>query len=298
MNLYFILIELFILGLTLYLFAYKQELAVLYIPVILFARITIEPLTPAFLYYTIVSLLILYLAYKNAGFLRENIFALLLIILYAVLVTQTEDFETIRSSFFALIWLFLSIPLVSAIYKKHDKDTVMEELASAAFLILAVFIVNVAFSTVFSYSPKLMYGITSGILYGNLYATDFNILGIAVFIVLWNAISKRNLLFLATSIVAIAFIMLSFRRSVMGTTMLGVAAVLLILFSQHSFRKTALFIVLALFAGFVIVMNTSFVDVFIARYEQRKLDERELGEETRFLEYDILYQDIDRKSVV
>src|SRR5690606_19079263 len=39
-------------------------------------------------------------------------------------------------------------------------------------------------------------------------------------------------------------------------------------------------------------VNTSFLDLFSERYELRDLDNRELGEEKRFLEYELIYSDM------
>lgn len=292
MNLFFFTLELFTVGFAIYVLIYKKELALLYIPVIIFSRIVITPLIPASIYYSIVSFIIIYSIYKNTNFFRENFFSLLLIILYTFLLTQSSDLEIVRPSFFSVIWLFLSIPLIVSIYKKYSRDVILEELAFSSFIILAIFILNVLMSSLTGFSPKLMYGITSGILFGNLYATDFNILAFALFIILLYIISKRNPLYFLTFVISLAFIMLSFRRSVMGVSLLGLAVILFIFLTQKSIRNLVIFGGLTILISCVIVLNTNFLDVFVERYEQRKLAERELGEETRFLEYDIIYQDL------
>lgn len=292
MNLFFLAIELFTIGFAIYVLLYKKELAIVYIPVIIFSRIVATPITPASFYYGLVSFFIIFFIYKNPSFFKENIFSLLLFILYSILLTQSTDLETIRPAFFSVIWLFLCIPLINSIYKKYSRDVVLKELAFSAFIILAIFILNVLMSSLKGYSPKLMYGITSGILFGNLYATDFNILAFALFIVLLYIINKKNPVYFLAFVVSLAFIMLSFRRSVMGMSLLGLAIILFIFMSQKSIKNLLVFGGLTAIIGFVILLNTSFMDVFIERYEQRKLAERELGEETRFLEYDIIYQDL------
>ncbi|WP_169336221.1 O-antigen ligase family protein [Pontibacter roseus] len=206
--------------------------------------------------------------------------------------TRTSNFETIRPSFFAVMWLFLSIPLISAIYKKYSREEVQRELTTSAFLILAIYIMNAGASTVMGYSPNLMYGITSGVLYGNLYATDFNIIAPAVFIVLLSVVSKRNLLYFSALVISFLITMLSFRRSVMGLCLLALAVVVFLLMNKKNSMKLVVFGAVSLVMGLVVAVNTNFMTVFVERYEQRKLAERELGEETRFLEYDILYKDM------
>lgn len=292
MNLFFLAIELFTFGFAIYVLFYKKELAIVYIPVIIFSRIVATAITPASVYYGLVSLFILYFIYKNPSFVRENVFSLLLIILYGILLTQSTDLETIRSGYFAVTWLFLCIPLINSIYKKYSREVILKELAFSAFIILAIFILNVLMSSLKGYSPKLMYGITSGVLFGNLYATDFNILAFALFIILYYVINKKNPIYFITFIVSLAFIMLSFRRSVMGMSLLGIAIILFIFMARKNIKNLVVFGGLTAIIGFVVLLNTNFINVFIERYEQRKLAERELGEETRFLEYEIIYQDL------
>jgi O-antigen ligase len=292
MKLFFLAIELSTFCFAIYILVNKKELAILYIPVLIFSRIVATAISPASVYYGLIAIFIVYLVYKNPSFFKENLFSLLLIILYCILLTQSTDLETIRSSFFAVLWFFLGVPLISSIFKKYSRDIILKELAFSAFLILAIFILNVLMSSLNGYSPKLMYGITSGVLFGNLYATDFNILAFALFIILLYIIHKKNLIYFLTFIVSFAFIMLSFRRSVMGMSLMGIAIILFIFMNQKSLRNLIVFGGLSAVIGFVVLVNTNFVNVFIERYEQRKLAERELGEETRFLEYDIIYQDL------
>ncbi|WP_299701302.1 hypothetical protein [uncultured Pontibacter sp.] len=292
MNLFFLSVELFAIALTIYLLLYKKELSIIYIPVLIFARIVVTPLSPAMLYYATISILLFYCIYKNSSFFSENIFSLCLIILYLILVTRTTDFEAIRPGFFACLWLFLSLPLISSIYKKHSREIIFKELSTAAFLILCLFILNVIVSTMAGYSPHMMYGITSGILYGNLYATDFNILAIAAFVILAYAVRRRNAIYFITFMISLAFILLSLRRSVMGLSLLGIGIILFIFSTQKNIRNVIILALTISAFGAIVIMNTSFMTTFIQRYEQRKLAERELSEEKRFLEYEILYDDL------
>ncbi|MBD1397714.1 O-antigen ligase family protein [Pontibacter sp. JH31] len=292
MNLFFLTVELFTFVFAIYVLLYKKELAIVYVPVFIFSRVVATPIAPASAYYAMISLFIIYFIYNNPTFFKENIFSLLLIVLYSILLTRSTDLETIRPGLFSVIWLFLTIPLIHSIYKKFSRDEVLEELAFSAFIILALFILNVLVSSFYGYSPKLMYGISSGILFGNLYATDFNILAFALFIILLYVINQKKPIYFLAFIVSLAFIMLSFRRSVMGMSLLGIAVILFIFMFKKNIKNLVLFGGLTAVISFVVLLNTNFLDVFIERYEQRKLAERELSEETRFLEYDIIYQDL------
>lgn len=290
--LFFLITEIFIICFTIYLFLYKKELAILYIPTLLFAQTVTTPVLPAMTYYLIFTLFILYFIYYNTSFIRENPFSLVLLVYHAVLLTQSPEIENIRSPLFSVAWLFLAIPLIAAIYRKFTRDELLEELSRAAFILLLLFVVNVTLSTYTGYAPNAMYGITTGILYGNLYATDFNVLSLAAFVVLLRAVSRKSVVYFLLFVISFAFITLSLRRSVMGLAALGIAIAVLLLLTQRSLLKVAFFSGAAAIVGFLIIANTSFMTVFIERYEHRNLAERELEEEKRFLEYEVLYEDM------
>lgn len=292
MTAFFILVELATVFYAAYLLLKKQELAIIYIPTLLFAQTVITPVLPAILGYLMFSGIIAFFIYKNPLFFTNNFFSVLLIALTIFLIPKASDLVAIRPYLFSVFWLFLLIPLIISIYRKYYGRIIFQELAIASFVILCLFIVNVILSSIAGYAPHAMYGITSGILYGNLYATDFNILAIACFIVLLNAMGKRNVIFLAVFVIAISFILLSMRRSVMGLSALGVAFTMGIFLTPQNFKSTLGFTFFLVFVGFIIIINTSFMDLFAERYDLRDLDDRELGEEKRFLEYDLIFTDM------
>src|SRR5690606_19270430 len=121
---------------------------------------------------------------KNLLFFRTNIYCLLLCLLFLVLIPGSQDLVFLRPFLFAVFWLFILIPLIGSIYPKYPGRIVYKELSNVAFIILCLFCLNVIFSSLTGYAPNAMYNITTGVLYGNLYATDFNIIPIALFIVL------------------------------------------------------------------------------------------------------------------
>jgi O-Antigen ligase len=292
MSLFFLFLEAFIYGFALYLLVVKKDLAIIYLPVIFFTQTVITPAAPAVVYYATVTFLLATLLYRNSFFFLNNIYALLIAIYFLLLVPKSSDLELIRPFVFGVIWLFLSLPLISSIYRKFTRDQVFQELTHAATLILVIFIANVGVSSLYKYSPHSMYGITSGILFGNLYAANFNILPIAVFISALSLMKKRSTFQFLILIIALAFIMLTLRRSVMGLSMAGVIFAFLISLAQKNVKKVVLIGGLSILTGFIILSNTGFMSAFNERYELRDLDNRELEEEKRFEEYELILKDM------
>ena len=154
-----------------------------------------------------------------------------------------------------------------------------------------IFFANVVLSTYFKFNPYAMYGISTGIMYGNLYATDFNIIGIAIFILLLYSLKNIKIFNLALVAINIAFIVLSMRRSVLGITVIGMGIVAVIYLIQNP-KKILLFCGFALIAGVIVITRTNVLTSVSERYELRNLEERNLNEEARYFEYDMLYNDI------
>lgn len=234
MNAFFLVVEFSVFAYAVYIIAEKQELAIIYLPVLLFAQSLITPVLPAVLSYLMISSLIIFFIYKNPLFFTKNIFSILFIILTIFLIPGSNDLVAIRPFLFSVFWIFLLIPLIASVYQKYAGRIIFHELATASFFILCLFIANVIFSSISGYAPYAMYGITSGILYGNLFATDFNILAVALFIVLLKVMSKKDLASFIVFMLAISFIMLSMRRSVMGLSALGIAFTMLIFLTPQT----------------------------------------------------------------
>lgn len=292
MSTFFLVIELFSYAFAVFLFLKKRELAVVYLPVLIFANNLIEPVVPASVYYLTVSGLVFSLIFKNPSYYKNNIPAFLLFLYTIILLPRSSDLVLIRPYVFAILWLLTVIPVISSIYKKHSRELIFKELTNSALIILVLFVVNVLVSTVKGYSPHEMYGITKGILYGNVYAAGFNILSIAVFVVALGFINNKKLFHLLILAVAFSFIMLSLRRSVMGISFVGVAVAYLTLLTKEKAKLFFVMSSLTVMLGVVVYATTDIADQFTARYELRKLDERELAEEKRFIEYELLYKDM------
>lgn len=292
MNYFLLILELFMYGFAVYITVRKKELAILYLPVLFFTNTVIgEHAVSAFVYYGIVTAMLLFIMKDNIKFLKSNIYAILLVIYFFVLMGKAGNLGSIRQDLFNVMWLFLCIPIIPVLYKKYTRDTVMKELGQSSFIILAIFILNTALSSFLGYNVYSMYGITSGILYGNMFATDFNILAVAVFVLFLRALSTRNVLYLVVGVAALALLSLTLRRSVIGLAVMGTAIAMLLFFIQNI--KSALVLGVVMMAGAVfIVAKTNFVPSFNDRYQLRNLDERSLDEEKRLFEYNMLYGDM------
>jgi O-antigen ligase len=292
MKLFFLLVEIFMYLFAFYLLIYKRELSIIYIPVLLFVRSFIETILPVSLFVALVSGFFLVFFNKNPYFFYKNIWSFLSIIWYFFLLHKVSDLDLVKTVFVFMLWLFLCIPLINSIYQKYTKSEVLREMANASFIILVLFILNVMASTVFRFNPTEMYGISSGLFYGKLYATDFNILSTVIFISTLSLMKKRNIPFLIILVISMAFLMLTMRRSVMMLAMLGIGIAVFIHLDPKNIKTFVMVGVASVFFGFVILLTTPFLDIFKERYELRNLEERDLEGEHRFLEYELLYKDM------
>jgi len=293
MNTFLILIEIiFFHGMALFCILRKNERGIFYLPVLFFVDKIIDTPNPAVLYYGLVTLLIIICIAKNGFFFRNNIWSMILIVYFLILLNKSSDLVLIRPYVFSVTWLFLLIALIPSIYKKFPPQVVFKELSNACLMILMLFIVNALAATYYKYSPMEMYGITSGILFGNLWAAAFNTLPLALFVVFMYGISEKKALHLIISVITFFFIMLTLRRTVILLSAVGIIACLMTLMTRQ--KAKMLFITGGLIAviGFFVYNNTDFFQEFKERIELRKLDERELAEEKRFFEYSLLYDDM------
>ena len=282
----------FIYGLSIYLIFKKGELSIIYLPLLFFVEKIVGAIEPAYQYYGLVCLLILLLIIRNLGAFRNNIWSLLLIVYFLFLLNRSSNLQLIRPYVFSVIWLFTLVPLIPSIYKKYTVEVVMKELKQSCLLILILFIANAMAATLFKYAPIEMYGITSGVRYGNIWAAGFNTLPVAFLLIFLYGISERKLFYLFVSIVSVFFIMLTLRRTVMGLTAFAILISLLTMLTRQKSKMLLFSIGILAVAGYFIYTYTDFMSEFKERVELRKLDERDLAEEKRFIEYNLLYDDM------
>ncbi|OKL39560.1 hypothetical protein [Pontibacter flavimaris] len=292
MSHFFLLLEISSYMFMIYILLKKGELAIIYLPVIFFSRDVINPVLPATFSYFSMTFMVFYLVFRNPNYLKQNIPAILLFVYFIILLPRSADLEAIRPYIFSVLWLFTLIPLISTIYQKFPREIIFNNLRNTVLLILIIFIANVVISTINRFSPAEMYGITTGILYGNVYAAGFNILTFSIFIIALGTIQQRSIVSLVVLVIAISFLILSLRRSVIGMSFLGVGIAYLTLLTREKAKMFVLTGILICTIGFVLYSATDLADSFKERYELRKLDERELEEESRYLEYELLYKDM------
>ncbi|HUQ97510.1 MAG TPA: O-antigen ligase family protein [Chitinophagaceae bacterium] len=292
MKTFFLLIEVLSYAFALFILLKKKDLAIMYLPVLIFSNNLIVPVFSASLYYGVISGLLLSCIWSNATFYKNNVFAILLFIYFLFLLPRSGDLTLIRHDVFSMLWLFLSIPLIAALYQKYTSTVIFRELTTAALIILILFIANTAMATKTGYAPYAMYGITKGVLFGNLYGAGFNILASALFITVLKLVNNRKVIVFIISLLCFTFIMLTLRRSVMLVGAVGVIIAFLTLVTQKEAKNFIVLCSLCAVAGYLIYTNTGFKNEFEERYEMRKLDDRSMAEEKRFIEYELLYKDM------
>lgn len=292
MTFFFLLIEILVPLMAIYLIWVKGDISIVYLPFFLFCGDVIMRTFPALVGYIFNSLLVAYYVYHNPQFVKRNIFAVILIIYFFLLLPFSKDLIAIRPFFFSAIWLFLLIPVLSQIYHKNPRERIFNELSSSAFLILLLFIVNSVLSTLFNFNPRQQYGITSGILYGDLSLDNFNVLPFAAYVVLRKGIRDKNFLYIVVYLAAIFLILLTFRRSVMALCVLGTVVVLIELLDYRKIGDLVLYGSILSLVTLLVVYQTGFLELFWERYEMRGLDDRPLEQEGRMMEFGLLYRDL------
>ena len=171
MNTFLILIEIiFFHGLALYVIVKKNERGIFYLPTLFFVDRIISSPNPAVLFYGFISLILILCIARNGFFFRRNIASLLIVIYFLLLLNKSSDLVTIRPYVFSVSCLFILIALIPTIYKKFSAEVIFKELSNACLLILILFILNALASTYYKFSPMEMYNITSGVMFGNLWA--------------------------------------------------------------------------------------------------------------------------------
>jgi O-antigen ligase len=234
----------------------------------------------------------LYFIFFNLPHYNRNLFANLIIFYYFFLLTDTDDFIRIKHLFFGVITVFTCVSLIPEIYQQYSRKTIFDEVSKSTFLMMSLFVVNVVLSTSFGYNPYEIYGIKSGILYGRMSTDIYNIFPFAIIIVLRKGIKENNVHYLILYFLSIFFILLTMRRSVMALSFIGSLLVLIELVKFEEIKKFILYGMIIGVVSSIVISQTSFVDQFIERFEQRGLDNRPIEEESRLLEFGIVYKDL------
>jgi len=290
---FFLLVEIALPILAIYWIVRKQSLAIVYIPFIMFSYHIIDTRLPGFFQFFISAGLLGYLVIFNLPFVRQNPLSIIIFLYFLFLMKNVEvEFISIRPYLINVSWLFLGIGLIPHIFKKYPREKVFLELSSAAFLVMLIFCINTGFSTVFKYNPRAIYGITTGVLFGNISNDYYNIFPLALFLILRKGIQDKNVLYLGVYFISIFLVLLTLRRTVMVLSLVGTVLVMVELLDFQKIKQFLAYGIITLLITIVVISNTSFVPQLIERYEERDLDNRELENEGRLMEFDIIYKDL------
>jgi hypothetical protein len=291
---YFLLVELFFFIFTVYILIRKKELSIIYLPVLFFSRNIFIPSTRAMIWYMILVVIIGYAIYMNRGFSRNNPYAILLVIYFTILLFYSTDPAQARAYYTYSVVLFLSVPLIHNLYKIYNRSFIESEIYKMCYIVLLLFISNTMMATLTGYTGgRDMYGL-GGIYYGHLYASNFNILPIALFFILYQLSKRYSTMDILIAVVSVAFMVLSMRRGVMVAA-IAAAGIFVFMLTIQKNKSNAFVTVYAI--GIVIIMTflyTDLIDTFWNRFEGRGLEERAFVSTTegRFVEYGLLYIDM------
>lgn len=294
MKIFFLLIELLVPIFAVFMIWKKGQLSIVYLPFIFFCNDLVEKSLPASITYFLHIAIVGYYAVHNFGFAKRNIFSVLLIVYFLLLLPYSADIEAIRSHFVAALLLFLLIPIIAEVFRKYPKHAIFEELSRSALLILLIFIVNVIGSTYFRYMPlgAGFYGATSGLLYGFLSLDNLNVLPFAAYVVLRKGARDKQVWYIAVYLIVTFFVLLTFRRTVMAITVIAGIAVLIELLNFRQIQHFLKYAVTIALVSVFVIYQTGFSELFWARYEMRELDERGVEKEPRLMEFQMIYKDL------
>jgi hypothetical protein len=292
MKFFFLLVEAFVLILMPFMLITKKSLSVVYLPVFFFAYSVIDSALPPSFYQLLIICLLGYYTLFNLPFIVKNIFSVILVFYFIILLTDVKNLVTIRSGFLEIVTLFLLVGIIPEVYKRYTKEEIFKELSFSAFLILSIFVVNALFSTFFKFNPGMMYGISGGVLYGNIIFANFNIMPLACYLVFQSAIQEKKKIYLVVFFVSVFLILLTLRRTVMLLTVMGTVVLLVNLIDLKNLKKLIGLVAGILVVTFIVISSTGFLDMLNERIALRKLEEKNIEEEQRIQEIYLVYRDL------
>lgn len=270
----------------------KKDLSIVYMPLFSFSYGVIDSALPTGFFLLLLGCLVAYYVFYNLPFVFKNPFSIMLVIYFCILALDIQDFRSERKSFITVISLFLLIGVVAEVYKKYPRDVIFKELALSSFLILSIFVFNALFSTAFRFNPGAMYGISTGVLFGNIVFAAFNFLPLVCYVALQKAVNERNKWYFLIYAISVFLTLLTLRRSVMLLTLIGTLFVMIPLMDLKNIKRFfGIFLGLSL-ATLIVVSTTGFLEMIQERYELRQLEDRNLEEEGRVQEIGMVYRDL------
>lgn len=270
----------------------KGSLSIMYVPVVYFAYSMLEQSKIIPIYLLMFVALLAYYVFFHLQFLTKNIFYVILIIFFTFQLRLLNDWHTYRIYIIGLYWTFTIVALAPEICRNFSKEVLFDEASKAGFLILGLFVLNSILATALGYFPKNKYGFTSGVSFGHVDISEYNVLPIAVFLVFRKGIKDKNLLFIAIGIAALFLTFLTMRRMVMALALLGMLIAMVELVNLKQIKQLFLYLLVFGIIGAFVAWGTGFSDQLIERFEKRNLGERDLESELRYLEFGLVYKDL------
>jgi hypothetical protein len=292
MKIWFTLID-FLMPLVIgYLILKKGSISIVYVPFFYFMFSMLEKSKMIGIYHAIFLFLLLYYVINHLPFLKRNVFYIILILFFSFQLKIIDDFKSERMLIISFYWLFTVIVLAPEICKNYTKEQVFNELSKASFLILFFFILNSSLATLFGYYPMRGYRFTSGVSFGMITTSHYNVLPLAIFLVFRKGLSQKNFLYLVVGVASLFLTMLTLRRVAMLLSVFGVLVAMIELLNFKQIKQFAMYFLIFGVITAVVLKTTGFVDAFQERMERRNLVDRDFEEEGRFKEFGLLYKDL------
>lgn len=292
MNLFLLGIDFLMPLLMIYWLVKKGSLSIVYVPVVYFAYSMLEKSKVIPIYHLLFAVLLVYYILFNLPFFRKNIFYVILILFFTYQLRLLDDWDFNRIKIIGLYWTLTIVALAPEICRNYSKERLFEESSVAGFWILGLFVVNSTLATLLRYFPENHYGFTSGVSFGHLDISDYNILPIAVFLVFRRGILNKKLLYLAVGFIALFLLLLTMRRMVMALALLGVIIALVELVNFKQIKQLVFYLIVFGLLGVVVAQGTGFTNQLLERFEKRDLGNRDLESEGRYLEFGLVYKDL------
>jgi O-antigen ligase len=202
------------------------------------------------------------------------------------------NFNEFHWNMSGLMWLITTGVLAPEIFKNYDREEVFKEISFVSLLILLFFTANTFLSTILKYYPDNQYHFSSGISFGHVGISLYGIFPLVIYLVFRRGLLEKNLFYLLVSVTALFLVFLTLRRSAMLLSVLACLCVMVELLNFKQFKQFALYILFFGIISSVVFFSTGFSDQLMERYEKRNLNERDLEEELRYLEFGLVYNDL------
>jgi hypothetical protein len=187
----------------------------------------------------------------------------------------------------------MAIVIIPDLYKKYPKKIIIRELKRMCFALLTLFVVNSIVSTAYGYYPQPMYGIISGISYGHLYGSSFNVIPIVLFaLLIFNINNNRSILTFIIGMITFVLLMVSMRRSVVFVTLIGICIFSSYLLKQKQVGKVTLLLIISIavvVSATFLGMDKQFLDRFESRFHNQQIVSTDEG---RFQDFILIYEDL------